>query len=212
MNPDLSAILSLRRVLKSAGDGMGMARSLVKELGDVQTLGADAGRMILLGNPLSVSLRPLVEEGSQEVSMLASLIISAPRSSTSLVGRSGEALAITLERWVKARESGKLENKALRFRSLVTSGVMGAVTAMVASLGPIVGNLNFEGSAPPVNAGALISVAAAMTAISSGMLGYFMSGKGFVVNIAASLAVFAVVIAVSSPLTAVQSVGLWGVK
>lgn len=212
MNPDLSAILSLRKVLESAGDGMGLARSLVKEIGGVKPLGSDVARMILLGHPISVSLRPIVEYASQEVSMLASLIVSAPRSSTSLVGRSGEALSTTLERWVKARESGKLEDRALRFRSLVTSGVLGAVTAMLASLGPLVGNLNFNAGAPPVNAGTLTSAAGAMTAISSGMLGYFMSGRGLFVNIATSLVVFTIVSVVASPLAAIQSVGLWGVK
>lgn len=211
MNADLSAILSLRRVLESAGDGMGMARSLVKELGGLEPDGADSARMLLLGYPLSVSLRPLLDGRSEEVSMIASLIVSAPRSSTSLVGRSGQALAMTLERWVKARENGKLENRALRFRSLVTSGVLGAVTAMVASLGPVVGNLSF-GSAPTVSPGTLLSAAAGMTAISSGMLGYFMSGKGFFANIAVSLAVFAVVSVAASPLAGIPSVGLWGVK
>ncbi|MDG6910685.1 MAG: hypothetical protein JRN08_09985, partial [Nitrososphaerota archaeon] len=165
MNVDLGGLLSLRRVLESAADGKGMAGSLVKELGDVRPLGSDTARMLLLGFPLSVSLRSLVEDGSEEVSMLASLIVSAPRSSTSLVGRSGEALATTLERWVKARESGKLEHRVLRFRSLVTSGVLGAVTAMVASLGPVVGNLDFANSAPLVNSGTVLFAAAGMTAV-----------------------------------------------
>lgn len=211
MNADLSMVLSLRRVLESAESGMGMARSIVKELRGAQREGADSARMTLLGFPLAVSLRPLVEGKSEEVSMLASLIVSTPRSSAVLVGRSGGELANTLERWVKVKENGRLEQKVLRFRSLITSGVLGGVTAMVASLGPLVGNLSFAAPSAP-GAAALVPAAATMTAVSSGMLGLFMSGRGLFLNVAVALLVFAAVSAVASPLTAIPSVGLWGVK
>ncbi|MDE1852713.1 MAG: hypothetical protein KGI38_03075 [Thaumarchaeota archaeon] len=211
MNPDLSTILSLRRVLESASEGEGMARSFVEGLGDVRPLGSESARLLLLGYPIPLALRPLVEGSSDEVSMLAALIVSAPRSSTSLVGKSGSAFAVTLERWIKARENGLLEQKVMRFRSLVTSAVLGAVTAMVASLGPIVGSLNF-GTGTAADPGSLIYAGAAMVTVSSGMLGIFMSGKNFFVNVALSLAVFALVAAVASPLASVPSVRLWGVK
>lgn len=211
MNSDLLMLLSLRRALESAEDGRGMASSLVDQLADEKPHGTNAARLLLLGFPIEVSLRPLVESDSEEVSMLASLIISAPRSSTPLVGKTGGALATTLERWVKTRENAKLEHKVLRFRSFVTSAVLGAVTAMVASLGPIVGSLDF-GSSTLVSSSALMPAAAGMTAISAGMLGYFMSGRGFFANVAVSLTVFALVGAIASPLAAVPYVALWGVK
>jgi hypothetical protein len=212
MSRDLSMLLSLRRALGSAAQGMGMARSLVEELGPVCPEGSGVARMLLLGFPLQISLRALLENGSHEVAMLVSLVISAPKSSTSLVGRSGEALSLTLERWVKTKENGKLEQKVLRFRSLVTSGVMGAVTAMLASLGPLVGDLNFAAGVAPSTPETLLPAAAVMTAISSAMLGLFMSGRGFFVNVAVSLGVFALVSAVAYPLANVSAVGLWGVK
>lgn len=211
MNRDVLRILSLKRVLESAGQGSGMARSIVEELGGDDGLGREGARLLLLGNPISTAMRPIIEGGAEEVSLLASLIVAAPKSSAPLVGTSGGAIAHTLEGWAKARENRALEQKVLRFRSLVTSAVLGAVTAMLASLGPMVGTLGF-GAGPGVDPGALIYGAAAMTAISSGMLGVYMSGKGFYVNVAASLAVFGIVCAVASPLASVPSVGLWGVK
>ncbi len=211
MNTDLSMILSLRRVLESAESGMGMSQSIVKGLRETQREGEESARMLLLGLPLAVSLRPLTEGRSEEVAMLASLIVSASKSSTALVGRSGEDLADTLERWVKVKENSRLEQKGLRFRSLITSAVLGAVTAMVASLGPVVGNLSF--TAPSVQgAGLLLPAAAAMSALSSGMLGLFMSGRRLFLNVAVALMVFAAVSAVASPLASVPAVGLWGVK
>ena len=211
MNPDLSMVLSLRRVLESAADGKGMARGLIEELRGTGGAGREAARMLLLGYPISLSLNPLEETGSQEAAMLASLIVSTPRSSAAHVGESGKALAGTLERWVKLRESRKLEQKVLRFRSLVTSGVQGAVTAMIATLGPVVGSLSF-GSPSGIQAGALIPAAAAMVGVSSAMLGLFMAGRRFPINVAVSLTVFGLVSVLASPLSSLPSVAFWGVK
>jgi hypothetical protein len=210
-NPDLSMVLSLRRVLESASDGEGMARGLIEGLRGTAGIGADAARMLLLGYPISVSLRPFEEVGSPEAAMLASLIVSTPRSSARLVGDSGKTLADTLEKWVKLRENRKLEQKVLRFRSLIISAVLGAVASMIATLGPVVGSLTFESPSGP-RAGALIPAAAAMVAVSSMMLGLYMSGRRFPLNVIVSLAVFGVVSALASPLSSLPSLTFWGVK
>ena len=211
MNPDLSMVLSLRQVLESAADGKGMARGLIEELRGTAGSGEEAARMLLLGYPISVSLRAVEKTSSREVAMLASLIVSTPRSSAALVGDSGKALADTLERWVKLRENRKLEQKVLRFRSLITSAVLGAVTAILATLGPVVGSLSFT-AASGAKTGSLLPAAAAMVTVSSAMLGLYMSGRRFPVNVAVSLAVFAIVSGVASPLSTLPSVAFWGVK
>ena len=212
MSSELSMLRSLRRILESAAEGEGLARSIAEELRGSAPPGPDSARRVLLGYPLQASLGPLVESPSEEVAMLASLVVAAPRSSAALVGRSGEELAGTLERWVKARESRRLEQKVLRFRSVVTSGVLGAVTAMVASLGPLVGSLNFQGSARPVDPITLLVGAAVMAAVSSAVLGLFMSASGILFNVGVTLAVFAVVGAVALPLASLPAAAVWGVK
>jgi len=209
---ELARILALKKVLESASEGMGMAQSLANVLRWVEPPGNESARLVLLGYPLAVALRPLIESGCDEVSMLASLIVSAPKSSSAMIGRSGGVLASTLERWVKAKESGKLQQKALRFRSLVTCGVLGAVTAMVASLGPMIGSLDFAGTSPVTGSATLLYSAAGLTGISSCMLGLFMSGRGFYLYVALALGVFAVVSTLVSPLADVSAVSLWGVK
>ncbi len=211
MNPDLTAIHSLGRVLESASDGMGMARSLVKELRQVRPQGSETARLLLLGYPLRISLGPMTEGESEEVSMLASLIVSAPSSSSASIGRNGKAFAGTLEGWVKARENSKLEQKVQSFRSVITSAVLGAVTAMMASLGPVIGSLGLFGASHGSQV-SLLYGAAGFDAISSTMLGLFMSGRRFYVNVLASLAVYALVSSLASPLAGVPAVSLWGVK
>ena len=211
MNSELTTIYSLRRVLESAGEGMGMAHSLVKELRNLHPSGCETARLLLLGHPLNISLRPLTECESEEVSMLASLIVSAPSSSTASIGKNGEAFARTLEGWVRARENGKLEQKVHRFRSMITSVVLGAVTAMIASLGPLVGDLDLTGVTHPSST-ALLYGAAGFAAIGSAMLGLFMSGRRFYANAAVSLLAFAAVSYLATPLANVPSIGLWGIK
>ncbi|MDE1858411.1 MAG: hypothetical protein KGI26_05040 [Thaumarchaeota archaeon] len=211
MNQDLGRIQSLRRVLEAVGQGSGVSRSIVVVMGKGGVPGRDTARLLLLGNPIRSAMAPLVEASGEEVSMLASLIVAAPKSSAPLVGRSAGAVARTLERWVEARENRALEQKVLRFRSLVTSAVLGAVTSMLATLGPLVGSLGFVGG-EATGPGALVYGAAAMAAIGSGMLGAFMSGSRFYVNVAVCLAAFGLVWAAASPLGSVSAVGLWGVK
>lgn len=209
MNPDLFLVRSLRRVLESAAQGKGVARSVVEEFRLSPPPWSRTAGMLLLGHPLRTSMESLVESSTAEAAMLASLIVASPRSSALLVGKSGETLAATLERWVRAKESRKLEEKVMRFRGMVTCGVLGAVTAMISSLGPLVGSLNFEGTAPAVDPMTLLAGSAAMAAIGSAILGLYMSGKGFPVNVAVTLGAFALVSAAASPLWGLTPTVLW---
>ena len=212
MKDELALLLSLRRTLEATAQGMGIARALAEGLRSASPAGVGVARLVLLGYPLRVSMAPLADGGSDEVAMLASLIVSATKSSALTVGRSGEVLEMILERWVKAKEGRRLEQRILRFRGLVTSGVAGAVVAMLASLGPMVGNLSLATGASSPAAGLLLPGAAVMAGVSSAMLGLFMSGRGFVANVAVSMGVFAVVSAIAYPLANVPTLGLWGVK
>ena len=213
MNQELAMVLSLKKVMGDVAGGMGTARSLVSELREVGAAGREAARMVLLGHPFAVSLDPLMRTGSEEVSMLAAMIGSARSSSSTLVGANGGAFAEVLERWVKLRENARLEMKVQRFRALVTSAVLGAVTSMLATLGPLVGNLgSLQGQSVPGGGGGVLQLAAAaMVAVSSGMLGFFMAGKRFYVNVGVALVVFLAVGTLVAPLADFQ-ISPWAVK
>ena len=195
MSSDVSLVLALRRALARAKGGGGLARALVTELRGEGGAGRDAARRVLLGSPLGAALAPL-QAGADEVAMLASLVAVASESSSLAVGRSGGSLSITLERWLKAKEGAKMEDRVMRFRGLVASLVLGAVTAMMAELGPLVGSLSFSAPQAPSGGEGLVLAAAAMAAVASGMLGVYMSGRGFGANVA----VRAVARATTSPI------------
>lgn len=209
MNQDLFLVRSLRKVLESAAVGKGMARSVVEELRLSPPPSPQVAKMLLLGHPLRTAMGSLLESSSLEASMLASLIVASPGSSSLLVAEKGEALAGILERWIKAEENRELEEKVMRFRGVVMSGVMGAVTAMVASLGPLVGSLNFGGASPAADPATLLMGGAAMAGIGSAVLGFYMSGKRFPVNVAITLGVFALVSAAVAPLGGPSQPILW---
>lgn len=210
MTRDLPTILSMKRVLESAEKGMGISRAFVKEFAAAGHEGRNSARSLLLGFPLRSALGPLIVGGSEEISMMSSMIIGAPRSSVFRVGRSGGTLASILEGWIKARESSALEEKVMRFRGLIASAVLGAVTSMMASLGPVIGNLGTlltPGSPAPVGGGYLLAAAAGMAAISSGMLGLYLSGRGLLINVIVTLSVFAMVAVATAPLASLPVAG-----
>ncbi|MDA4121020.1 MAG: hypothetical protein OK404_01270 [Thaumarchaeota archaeon] len=212
MRGDLSMILTLRKVLQSVGNGRGIAESIVRELAGEGNDGRAAARSVFLGLPLPSALRPLIDGKSREVSMLASIIVESSKGSAPLGGKKGEALSYTVERWVKARENNRLEEKVQRFRSLIASGVLGAVSGMIATLGPLLGSFGNGFLGLPSGQSELLYCAAAMTVTSSAMLGLFTAGRGFYVNVFVSAAAFGFVSFLMAPLAALPAVPLWGVK
>ena len=212
MTDELSLLLTLRRVLESARDGRGVAETLVRELRDAGLPGKEVAGKLLLGLPLTVSARSLLMGKSNEVAMLASLIVSSATSSAPLVGRNGEVLSYTLERWVKAKENRRLEERVLRFRSMIASAILGAVSGMLASLGPVLGSLNFSAGHGQASPGYLPYAAGVMIIVSSGLLGLFMARGRFYVNVVASTLAFVLVSVLVAPLASFPASSVWGIK
>jgi hypothetical protein len=212
LNRDLSTLFLLRRVLEEIRGGRGLSGALVRVFhGAGQGLDAVA-KETLLGRPPGEAMRGLLEEGGSEVGILAALVVNGTKGNARVTGRKGEELSRTLERWIKTREGRLMELRVLRFRGIVVSSVLGAVLGMISSVGPLVGNLNLSLTAPPPVPGYLGAAAAAMACLSSAMLGLFMTGRGFVLNVALTLGAFVLVGAAASPLTSVTAQSLWGIK
>lgn len=212
MNSELRTLFSLRMTSTAMGEGSGLAGALVKtfrnEKGELRSI----ARKTLLGYPPGLSLAPLVSSNSAEIAMLSSLIATAAAGSTEAVGRKGEGLSLTLERWLKAREGRRLQQRVYGFRGLIVSAVLGGVTGMVSSLGPIVGGLSFSGPPVLVDPAAIQLFAGGMASLSSAMLGLFISGRGFLVNVGITIVIFGIVSSVVAPLAAVAVPIPWGIK
>ncbi|MDV3277416.1 MAG: hypothetical protein LYZ69_02985 [Nitrososphaerales archaeon] len=212
MNRDLARLLLLRHVLDSVSSGRGVSASIVKSLGAGGKEERAAARKVLLGHPPAVSLAALVSDEARELSMLASLIVNASRSSARVMGQKGEALATVLEGWLKAREARLLEGRVLQLRGYIMCAVLGAVMAIISAIGPVVSSINFLQAGSSTGGPTLTYTAAALVGISSSMLGVFLSGKRFYVDLAVAMTVFALALEAASPLAAVPVAPLWGIK
>lgn len=190
---------------------MGVSQALVRELGGAGPQGKEVGRRLLLGLPLRLALDPISRGEHAEASMLALLVLQSRNGSALLTAKKGATFSFLAEKWVKSRENQRLEGKVRRTRGLIASGVSGAVSGMIASIGPLLGSLsNLASAGPPVMVSLLLP-AAAMAVISSAMLGLYTSGKGFYVNAAVAAAVFLLVTLAVAPLADLPTLG-WGVK
>jgi hypothetical protein len=208
---ELSVLLSLRKVLEGAGEGRGVAESIVRELARAGSPGREVARRVLLGLPVRTSLKPLTDGGPSEVSTIASVIANSGDSSVTWVGKGGTKLSYTLERWVKEKENRRMTRKVMSFRSLISSGVLGGVCSMVATLGPVLGSIGFLTGGEPMGPG-FVFAAAAMALVASGMLGLFTSGKRFYQNLAVTAAAFLLVHFLVAPLADIPQVAPWGIK
>ena len=212
MNSSLDVLMLLRRVLAEVGGGRGVSGALVMVFSGAGRGLDSVARASLLGYPPREALRSLMRGEGREVAMLASLVVNGARGNARLAGTKGERLSVMLEDWIKAREGRRLEQKVVRFRGMIVSAVLGAVLGMVSSVGPLVGGLSFTAPLPAADPVYIGVASAAMAGLSSGMLGLYMSGRGFVVNVAAALIAFGLVTAGVSPLTSAASTNLWAIK
>ncbi|QQG49152.1 MAG: hypothetical protein HY247_02235 [archaeon] len=210
MDPDLELVRSLRKVLEMAASGRGIGASVVAELGRSRR-GEAAAREVLLGHPYQGALWGVLG-GGHEVSTMLSLISTAEVSSVPLVAESAKGLAATVERWLKAKENARLESRVMVFRSAIASGVIGAVTAMIASLGPVVSSLDLHGQASRPDPASILLGAFALATIGSAFLGAFVSGKKFIVSVCITTVTFASVALLAAPISTVAPTIPWAVK
>jgi hypothetical protein len=212
MNQELSTILALRRVLQSVGVGRGIAESMVRELPKGTRDGNRAARSVLLGFPVQTALRFITDGASSEVSMLASVIVELAKISAPVGGKHGETLSYVFERWVKVRESNRLEERVQRFRTLIASAILGAVTAMISTLGPLLGSFGTGGLGVVTGSSSYLYAGFAMAISSSAMLGIFISGRRFYANVLVAAVVFIFVGLLVAPLADLPSLTLLGIK
>jgi len=211
MDQELSVVLAFRRVLERTAEGMGVSQALLRELGSAGPAGNEVRRSLLLGLSPGAALFPITNGYSAEASMLASLVLSSKASSVVTTGKKGETLSDLAEKWVKARENQRLESRVIRVRSLLASAVAGAVCAMIATIGPLLGSLSDITNPAPAAAGSLLYPGAALALISSGLLGLYTSGRGFYLNVLVTGIVYGFVAFAVAPLASFPS-SIWAIK
>jgi hypothetical protein len=212
MNRRLARLHLIKRVLASISAGRGVSTSIVLALRQGEGAEELAARKVLLGFPPARSMASIVSDKSRELGMLASLVTMASSSNVASIAKKGTELSNLLEGWLKAGEEKAMEARVFQMRGLIMSAILGALMATVSAIGPLVASSDFL-SGGAVSAGpSLYLMAGAMVAVSSSMLGVFLSGRRFYVNLGLALGVFLVASYAASPLSSVTGVNAWGIK
>jgi hypothetical protein len=201
MGSDKDVVELLQLVFGDIQSGRGLHSSIVAR-------GASGGpkpkllaKWVLLGFPMRVPLHSIIAHSSDEVGMLASLIMTSRSSSAFRVGQAGQDLTRVARRWMESREALAALRRVLWMRSFVTSVILGAVLGMLCTLGPVIGNFDFGSFQPARTGGGAISFGgAAMVAVSAYLLGgYSAVGRPYA-QVLASVAAFVLVSIAVAPL------------
>ena len=191
--------------------GRGLASSIVKVYGHGNGEEGSVARVVLLGFPPKLAIKPLLESGDPFVMGLAKYVAHQGSVNLSETGRSAQRLSDLFTRWAKSNERRAMEARVLELRANMVSVVMGAVLAFLSSLAPLLSSLQFTIEPASGGQNLLVYAAGGMTIVSSSFLGLFLSRRPYVCTAAAATA-FLVVLWLVSPLLGIKLPNLWGIK
>ncbi|MDG6926237.1 MAG: hypothetical protein JRN09_06750 [Nitrososphaerota archaeon] len=192
----------LRQVMRLSARGKGMAASIVETFRDSPAWRErEAVRSILLGRSVEESTRLMTGAKGHGDELLSFLVeqakLDAPEAS-----RRAEKLSALFERWVRAEQERLVDRRIMETRSLMVSAVVGGVTAMVASLAPVLSSfqLALTQQVPPPPSVQYLGILFVIP--SSFFLGLFFSPMRAVLNLAVATAAFALTVYLFAPLVA----------
>lgn len=149
---DLSLMGRLKQVLRYSSHGRGIAASIVETFAESQKEDEkQMVRRILLGCPVEESLSPLASKNGQTGELLQ-YVVEQAKVNAAEASRRAEDLASLFERWIWMKHQRAIDQKILETRSIMVSGILGGVTAMISSLAPVLSSFQISLTSPPATA------------------------------------------------------------
>jgi len=146
---DLSLMERLKRVLRLSSHGKGIAASMVETFADSDREGErELVRKILLGCPIEECVASLTSE-SKDTGDLLLYVVDQAKVNAAEASRKAEKLTSLFEHWIWMKRQRALDQKILETRSIMVSGILGGVTAMISSMAPILSSFQLSLSSPP---------------------------------------------------------------
>ena len=191
----------LRAVMKLSSRGKGMAASFVETFGQSGKPGeVDAVRSILLGVPVDEAVASMAEAGGPSRDLLLYLVGQAKVDSTE-ASRRADRLSTLFEHWVRAKQERLVDQRIMETRSLMVSGILGGVTAMVAALAPVLSGFQLTLSPQQTVTSPFGDYLGLLLVIPGAFfLGLFFSPRRALLNVAVSCAAYALVVYLFAPL------------
>jgi hypothetical protein len=189
----------LRRVLRLSAQGKGIAASIVDSFRESTVREeSEMVRQILLGSSVEQSVDTLVsrDDHSREILLY---VVSQAKVNAVEASRRADKLTSLFEHWVWMKQQRVIEQRIMETRSILVSGILGGVTAMISALAPVLSSFQLTLGAQPAPAStSYLGILFVLPAAS--FLGFFFSPRRAYVNVAVSVAAFVLVTYFFSPL------------
>lgn len=201
---ELSLMGRLRRVLWLSSHGKGVAASVVETFREskVETERSMV-RKILLGNPAEEAAAEVAAQNERTGDLML-FVMEHSKVDAAEISKKADRLTSLFEHWIWMKRQRLIDQKIMETRSLMIAAILGGVTAMISSLGPVL--VDFQSSLsltqPLANStqtdspywGILLVVPAAS------FLGVFFSRKRAYLNVLVASATYLLVVYLFSPL------------
>jgi hypothetical protein len=157
--------------------GRGVSSSVVSAFSESRDREENSvAREILLGVPVGDALSRL-KAVDRAILPLLNYLKTESRVSAMETGKSAQRLIEFYEHWLEAKERREVERRVMALRAHMTSAILGAVTAFIATLSPLLGSLQFFLSAARPDPLPMLITGGVMAGVSSFFLGLYMNPR-----------------------------------
>ncbi len=190
----------LRQIMRLSARGKGMAASVVETFRDSKSAPeVEAVRSILLGNPVEESASRIASGDGPSRDLVLYLVQQA-KIDASEASRRADKLAVLFEHWVRAKQERLVDQRIMETRSLMVSAILGGVTAMVATLAPVLASFQLSFTQQTTSVGYSQYLGLFFIVPGSFFLGLFFSRRRALLNVAVSVLAFSLVVYLFAPL------------
>ena len=197
---ELRRMDKLRQVMRLSARGKGMAASIVETFRDSKLAPeVETVRSILLGRPVEESAARMASGDGPARDLLLYLVQQA-KVDASEASRRADKLAVLFEHWVRAKQERLVDQRIMETRSLMVSAILGGVTAMVATLAPVLASFQLSFTQQATSVGYSQYLGLFFIVPGSFFLGLFFSRRRALLNVMVSVAVFSLVVYLFAPL------------
>jgi len=197
---ELRRMDKLRQVMRLSARGKGMAASIVETFKASQIPAeVRAVRSILLGKTIEESVRSTISGNDHSRDLLLYLVAQAKMDAPE-ASRRADKLAVLFEHWVRAKQDRLVEQRIMETRSIMVSAILGGVTAMVASLAPVLTTFQLTLTQPQTSPSYSPYLGLLFVIPGAFFLGMFFSSRRALLNVAISGAAYMLVVYFFAPL------------
>jgi hypothetical protein len=196
---ELARMGKLRHVLRLSAHGKGIAASIVETFRESNIPEErEVVRKILLGYPVEQSVAKLISKNDHSRDILLYVVKQAKVNAVEASKRA-DRLTSLFEHWVWMKQQRIVEQRIMETRSIMVSVILGAVTAMISALAPVLASFQLSLTAQPqASSPSYLGILFVIPAAS--FLGIFFSPKRAYLNLIVSVGAYLLVTYSFAPL------------